>query len=1345
METVGFGNLSPVNFEVVSDGNRMEQETAKKMIVKNVEDLSHIVTFTVTVAFAIPSQASKDGDFPSDKENTNQKKPKKIIDPTKPRGYYHFEYFLLPEDTGPTKVDVVMFGHMAKLYLESESKIIKPWTENEKIWLLWSHDVDLPVTKNFIQKSLKHKVQVKIWDTKEKVSSKARFDKPRTFKVRKGDYSEDEIRDLILSQIKHFEENQPRPSLVRHQNENRSRSWQDVTRSEMDRSQKLSSVSAHIPASTNPYLPNQVTGYIDDIFLVWRGGMEELQAWYNSFNNCTSNVKFKMTVDEHSISFLDLTVFKNSDNLGTTLYHKPTDRNSILRADSCHPPALLKGIVKSQFIRTMQNNSDSVTGVSQLAGVGERFRSRGYKTSVIQETMESVSKLTQSELIQPKPKRDTTDKLIMSTTFTPATKNTGQILRQHWPIMSSDPKLTFTKNLKPMKVTLVYHMELFCEIQGISVSQPLNAERFFPMMNTLNEMSASHTDFLDAEADLEKFKMKTRKYSVERKTDAMLKGNKNKKEILCMKMKLNFVHFVAGELSVTNRLKKTSNKILDCYMTLAINKPLLSEEQKRELNPLVIRILSATSLPASPTPISLLQEKCSPVFCKYKFHNQPVHKTHGQDHGTHVYFKDINVILAGTISPGQLHEFLHGPPIEIEVHDRDRKIEKSIIKPSLFGTEPEDEKFSNVGLVTSKRTVHNPFTKKDKMWNPYGVAKVSLSDLLHDASYLNISAPIHSCEAPDVSGYNADHKTGKIVRIHGSVDGPEDSPLPVGHYLDAQSLLKVRVDIAVPLSLELESSDCPYGRVIYIFDYTNKTLVYNILQKITKINAKALNLDVYPVDILQDVLSKISLKDFKKDDPPMDVITGVHVMDGAIHVFILEGLKDKAIKNLWESLPTKTTAENGMLKVLYNSGLSFSERLYKDLSSMVYHIRLHKHFSSIIKQPLLYIRDMVPSPCFQALSRLDYICHAKRLRDVIQGDLFPTEKMMSLLSQEFGVPVTLTNLLIETKEILRKPLHIDKPSKKRVLHSPIETFNEEYMQWKESENKTSKDYIQGNILFRPSMNAIIPTITGDEETFLPQDKSLSTNGSLWCGLGVSENPRSMVSSKSFTWLQQHNPSIDWSTPQQDLAEDPKSRFTYWQDNLRTTAGPMDKSKWITSNEFRYPGFKSSSESNEHPKKPDEARKMDLSKLPPVQESSKAWRENVLHANTLQPTLRRDRWSWTQRNIDFDLYRKPPRTFSAPVTIHHAGDTLQNIQKQAAEVEKQKWLQNIQVDDINMRFYRRLPETELIDKGPKASDQQSKLSGLLKDPPLKFSLRREGLSLKVRKQNAKGSVVSKLPV
>lgn len=37
--------------------------------------------------------------------------------------FYHIEYFLLPDDTEPRKVDVVLFGPTAKVFLDSESKV----------------------------------------------------------------------------------------------------------------------------------------------------------------------------------------------------------------------------------------------------------------------------------------------------------------------------------------------------------------------------------------------------------------------------------------------------------------------------------------------------------------------------------------------------------------------------------------------------------------------------------------------------------------------------------------------------------------------------------------------------------------------------------------------------------------------------------------------------------------------------------------------------------------------------------------------------------------------------------------------------------------------------------------------------------------------------------------------------------------------------------------------------------------------------------------------------------------------------------------------------------------------
>ena len=67
----------------------------------------------------------------------------------------------------------------------------------------------------------------------------------------------------------------------------------------------------------------------------------------------------------------------------------------------------------------------------------------------------------------------------------------------------------------------------------------------------------------------------------------------------------------------------------------------------------------------------------------------------------------------------------------------------------------------------------NPFTDREKPWNPYGVAKFDLSDLLLGQQLLYITSPILPCPSPDILGMKeGTKKDGKIVGVAGAVDGP---------------------------------------------------------------------------------------------------------------------------------------------------------------------------------------------------------------------------------------------------------------------------------------------------------------------------------------------------------------------------------------------------------------------------------------------------------------------------------------------------------------------------------------------------------------------------------------------
>lgn len=67
------------------------------------------------------------GDDPvmaAEKERQLKKvQPNCIIEAPKAQAYYHIEYNLLPEDSKPFKVDLVMFGSVAKVYMDNETKV----------------------------------------------------------------------------------------------------------------------------------------------------------------------------------------------------------------------------------------------------------------------------------------------------------------------------------------------------------------------------------------------------------------------------------------------------------------------------------------------------------------------------------------------------------------------------------------------------------------------------------------------------------------------------------------------------------------------------------------------------------------------------------------------------------------------------------------------------------------------------------------------------------------------------------------------------------------------------------------------------------------------------------------------------------------------------------------------------------------------------------------------------------------------------------------------------------------------------------------------------------------------
>ncbi|OBS81170.1 hypothetical protein A6R68_20639, partial [Neotoma lepida] len=530
----------------------------------------------------------------------------------------------------------------------------------------------------------------------------------------------------------------------------------------------------------------------------------------------------------------------------------------------------------------------------------------------------------------------------------------------------------------------------------------------------------------------------------------------------------------------------------------------MTEEQKQDLNPLTIKIRSASCLPTEPVSIYDLERLCAPVYCRYQFHTTPVHETKGEPHGTHVFFQDINVIFLGAIHPSDLREYLEGPPMVVEVHDRDRKSEEYSRKPTLFGEDPMDSYFNLQAFISPKDTENNPFESQNKTWDPHGVARVSFSDLLLGHKCLNMVVPIHNCE-PKSTSQSQDRRNRKFVGFRAPTDVLQHSSMPMGNYLEANSLLKLRVDIAVPLSTwftgpELDLMSTQFGRIIFVFSTKKLVLLQNLLEDITMINAKALDLDSYSTENIQQILSAFRVRVKIQEQQNLDVLTGFHLLDGKIHLFILEGLAEHGLRQLWESYQSRVSASNeAPCKVLYDSRLLFSRRLYADLETILYHVHLFRPVSLLLRYPALYVRGAVSRMAFQALIRIHDICHnSTRLKEVITRDLLPSSSMVKDLSQEFGIPISQDEL---TDGKLLAVLPQPTPNEENVQRQPsslsgdIQTHQEKYLQWRNNmllKNQVRRDsLVQKNIteayqLTKKPLKPVVKTI----RIAIPENKTV---------------------------------------------------------------------------------------------------------------------------------------------------------------------------------------------------------------------------------------------------------------
>ena len=196
--------------------------------------------------------------------------------------------------------------------------------------------------------------------------------------------------------------------------------------------------------------------FIDDIFIIWNGTHDELKAFVEQLNKLHPTIKFDAKYTTDSIEFLDARICKSTDGkLQTTLYTKPTVRQSYLHSKSYHPSSCKRSIAYSQALRIKRICSDDTEFKNHTDKPTEKLTQRGYEQKTIQQQIKKAELIERKDLLYTKtktPKNHT----ILAVTYNKSLPNLRRAIDNNWnllsinaniaPLFADKPIIAFRKN-----------------------------------------------------------------------------------------------------------------------------------------------------------------------------------------------------------------------------------------------------------------------------------------------------------------------------------------------------------------------------------------------------------------------------------------------------------------------------------------------------------------------------------------------------------------------------------------------------------------------------------------------------------------------------------------------------------------------------------------------------------------------------------------------------------------------------------------------------------------------------------------------------------------------------------
>ena len=187
-----------------------------------------------------------------------------------------------------------------------------------------------------------------------------------------------------------------------------------------------------------PFQSHTWLRYIDDIFMIWTEGLDNLKIFIDYLNNIHSTIKFTSSHSSNNIPFLDVSVpLTNNRSISTDLCTKPTDKHQHLLYSSCHPLHTKRAIPFSLALRLRRICSTDATFHTRTAQLTMPPTSLNEVTPVTSSTNNYDAPPTSPANPLYKPDINKPKRIPFITTFNPSLPHISRIIKKHFNLLLS--------------------------------------------------------------------------------------------------------------------------------------------------------------------------------------------------------------------------------------------------------------------------------------------------------------------------------------------------------------------------------------------------------------------------------------------------------------------------------------------------------------------------------------------------------------------------------------------------------------------------------------------------------------------------------------------------------------------------------------------------------------------------------------------------------------------------------------------------------------------------------------------------------------------------------------------